>query len=280
MHPSVWDRKCLFAECGGCPECSDFRWPSAPPSVPRRLTADTTDLEPFFASVGVEPLPLLDVTYNGDKLLLGALTRYSRADDGGDLPGGDLNMLRQAPSITWDASRTERALVLMMDLDAGGRASADGSHAGSEGPYVQGLWSGCTGGSLAHCRTLVRYEPPDVRQGTNRIAFLMLRQPAATWVRGVSMRPFVLNMTYFLEANYPAGERAAQAYNFFYMSGSEEEADLDPRRYPPWEAPPPPSPALPPYTTPTSPSPPPAPKPPAMTWWGGTETKRPWEHRL
>lgn len=250
--------------------------------MPVRLTADTSDLEPFFATAGVPPLPLLDVEYSREEgLVLGAPTRYARIGD--DTKGrGDMYLLERAPRISWDASSTERGLVLMMDLDAGGRASADGSRPGPDGPWVHALWSDCTGGSLAHCRNLLRYSPPDVRQGTNRICFLLLRQPAATWVRGVSMRPFALNLTDFLRANYPeAASRAhpALAYSFYYLSGSEEESELDPRRYPPWDVPPPPSPALPPWREPTRPSPPPSPKPPALTWWGGSETRRPWEHR-
>ena len=191
-------------------------------------------------------------------------------------------ILQKPPTIHWDAATAPRALVLMMDIDAGGRSSLNGSQPGSEGPWVHALWSECTGGSLAHCRSLIKYSPPDVRQGTNRIVFLALRQPSATWVQKVAMRPFRLSLGEFLRANYPDSATRGNpgvAYSFLYLSGSEEESELEPRRYPPWNAPPPPAPARPPWREPTRPSPPPSPKPPAYTWWGGTESKRPWEHR-
>ena len=271
----MWDRKCVFNECNGCDECRNFRFPSAPPSIPLRLTADTTDLEPFFATFGVAAPPLLDVAFTRQDVLLGDTSRYARMAS--DKLGGDMHIFWKAPSITWDAKHVPRGLVMMMDLDAGGRASADGAVPGSLGPYVQALWSGCTGGSVTNCHPLLRYEPPDVRQGTDRIVFVLFHQPAAVWVRGVSMRPFVLNMSDFLLANYPPDDRAVVAYNFFYLSGSEGESELNPRRFPPWETPPPPPPKPPPYRTPDSPHPPPSPKPPVYTWWNGTETKPPWE---
>ena len=224
------------------------------------------------AAHGIAPLPLLDVSYSQSETVFGATTRYGRMDN--DRRGGDLYIIEHAPSITWDAAQVERGLVVMMDLDAGGRTSADGATPGMLGPYVLGLWTDCAGGSIRNCRQMVPYRPPDVRQGTNRIAFLLFRQPAATWVRGISMRPFVFDMLNYLSANYPPGSSPAVSYNFFYLSGSMEEVSLDPKRQPPWNDPPPPAPPRPP------PSPPPGPNPPAQTWWGGTETKRPWEHRL
>ena len=277
MHPAVWNRKCLFSECGACPECRAFRFPSAPPSTPRRLSADTTDLEPFFATHGVAPLPLLDVSYSREEVLYGSPTRYCFI--AGDSKGGDMHIVQHAPTIRWDVSVADRALVFMMDLDAGGRASADGAQPGPLGPYVLAIWTDCTGGSLAHCRQLLPYRPPNVRQGTNRIAFLQLRQ-VSNWVRGVAARPFKLNLTDFLSVNYPQTPPSSVvlAYNFFYLSGSEEESDLDPQRQPPWDEPPPSPPPPPPWRTPDSPSPPPPPEPPTQTWWGGNEIKRPWEH--
>lgn len=286
MHPSVWSHKCIFKECGGCVECRSFRGPSAPPSIPLHLTADTSDLEPFFASFGVARLPLLAVEYTQEEKVLGALTRYTRESDkfGG---GEDMLQLRHAPKITWNGRLVERGMVIMMDIDAGGRASVDGAQPGALGPYVQAVWTECTGGTVEQCRKphMLPYHAPDVRQGTDRIAFLLLRQPKVTWLRGLSKTPFVLNLTAFLHDNYDDDARrsAAVAWNFFYLSGSEPERDLNPRRWPPWDEPPPLPPPLPPWRAPDGPSPPPqkpAPAPPEKTWWGGFGDidKRAWEH--
>jgi hypothetical protein len=151
MHPSVWSHKCIFKECGGCVECRSFRGPSAPPSIPLHLTADTSDLEPFFASFGVARLPLLAVEYTQEEKVLGALTRYTRESDkfGG---GEDMLQLRHAPKITWNGRLVERGMVIMMDIDAGGRASVDGAQPGALGPYVQAVWTECTGGTVEQCR--------------------------------------------------------------------------------------------------------------------------------
>jgi len=277
MHPSEWNRKCLFSECATCPECGSFRWPSAPPSLPLRLTADTSDIEPFFASFGIAPLPLLSVAYSKSDVLVGSQSRYAR---------NDATVLQTAPKVTWDATMVERAIVLMMDVDAGGRASADGARPGPLGPYVTGLWTDCRGGTSETCRSrLVAYRPPDVRQGTDRIVFLLLRHPDKTWLRGVSTQPFTVNLTSFFHDNYASAGSSSLAvdggpvlaYNFFYLSGSSMEKKLDPQRWPPWDAPPPRPPPPPPWRTPDKPRPPPPPSSPSRIWWGGTNSRHPWE---
>ena len=283
-HPAFWSRKCLFEECGACAECQIYHRPPPPPVI---QTADLADIVPFFRSFGIGQLPPLDVIYtrgNKKETVMGSQTQYARDEDRDD-GGMDLRVLGQAPMIKWNPSKLDKGIVLMMDIDQGGRSAADGATPGQFGPFVHGLWLDCLGGSTDRCRKLVPYSSPDVRKGTNRIVFLLLRPPISTMVRGVSTRPFQLNLATFLRENYSReGPMPAVAVNFFYLSGTVDERKKDPRRWPPWDMPPPPPPTLPPYTVPLMSPPPPMPPPPLppyKTWWGdeGGGHKAPWEHR-
>ena len=69
---------------------------------------------------------------------MGAQTQYARDEDRDD-GGMDVRVLGQAPMIKWNAATVDRGLVLMMDIDSGGRATADGATPGKFGPFVHGL---------------------------------------------------------------------------------------------------------------------------------------------
>lgn len=158
-----------------------------------------SDLEPFYARFGFPPLPELDVTYYRGIQLHGSATRFVK--------DRDMQFLWQAPSITWTPPKGEEAMVVMMDLDAGGRRSADGAEPGPIGPYVHAMWAHCGAGTLSSCKSLIPYVPPGVSEGTNRYVFLLLRQPPGKALRAVDHTAHFGRWDFgrFLAENFPAG---------------------------------------------------------------------------
>lgn len=159
-----------------------------------------SDLTSYFAQFGFPPLPELSVTYGSGMSLHGAASRFVK--------DRDMRFLWTAPSITWDADETDQeAMIVMMDLDAGGRRSADGVEPGPIGPYVHAMYTHCSGGSLRSCKTMIPYVPPGVGRGTNRYVFLKMRQPEGKTIAAVDHTAHFARWDFrrFLEENYPAG---------------------------------------------------------------------------
>lgn len=290
-HPSPWTRKCSFDSCSGCTACGGDGGAASSGGTASDGPTVTSDLEAAFATFGFPmPLPLLKVEFaNGYEQVMGEKTHFIKDDDA----------LRKPPAISWDAAKVPKGIVVMMDLDAGGRNGADGAAPGPLGPAIQGLWVGCTGGSIGHCQyNIVPYSAPHAAKGTHRCTFMLLNQQH-TFVRDIFEHytpkhnedppPTAVikwNFPRFLKGNWPDWKQGSEAnspliaYNFFYFSGSISERDLDPKRQPPWIDPP----AMPPPWSPSPPPPPPEPPlPPPQSpkfWWGDQreDTKKPWEH--
>eukprot|EP00322_Chrysochromulina_rotalis_P010364 CAMPEP_0115844690 /NCGR_PEP_ID=MMETSP0287-20121206/8957_1 /TAXON_ID=412157 /ORGANISM="Chrysochromulina rotalis, Strain UIO044" /LENGTH=443 /DNA_ID=CAMNT_0003298421 /DNA_START=5 /DNA_END=1336 /DNA_ORIENTATION=+ len=300
-HPADWSRKCIeFEGCKGCSACHQSATNSLVQTSKLRTTSDTTsDLDLFLANLGIPVLPVARVTYRfykGPQLVTtnveGYSTRLSEDDDALLLHSGPSSM--SWAHVPGFSGPNQRQLAIMMDLDAGGRTSADGDSPGTEGISVLGFWTDCTEGTLASCRTLIPYiAGAGPQRGTHRYAFMVLQQPTS-YLRAVGHVTAFEHWDFgaFLSANWPEwwSERfdegkdflcPAVAANLMYVSKTREEAALDPRRFPPWGGSPPsppPKPPQSPYPPPPPPEVTPSPPPrPAATWWGGSETLHPWE---
>ena len=305
-HPADWSRKCEdFSGCSGCADCSrgiesTAQTGSLVVRKPRVSSPLVDDLDPFLADAAIPVLPLLNVTYRFRDRLGHLITRAVQGTASRLSLEVDAEMLARAPSsITWTnqpgfvAGSGQRQVVIMMDIDAGGRSSAEGDQPGPDGITVLAVWTDCTNGKLDSCRALIPYAGgTSPRKGTNRYVFMVLQQPTS-YLRAIGHVTAFPHWDFasFLSANWPEwwSERfeegkdvlcPAVAANFMYVSRTQADATLDPRRFPAWvddspsppptPPPPPPHPLLP----PSGPSPPPR---PVATWWGGFELKSPWE---
>ena len=281
-HPTPWSHKCeLFAGCHGCVECHQSgATTTTVVGRPRQTHWSTVDLELYFANLGIAARPLLNVSFQPFKSapqrnIVGSTAVLSiQADEA---------LLAKPPSrVSWVnlPHIAQRQLLVLMDIDAGGRSSVEGERPGPHGPFLSAMWTDCTGGTFETCRTLIPYQPPAHALGTDRYVFLLLQQPTG-YLRGVGhVTPFgPWDFEAFLRDNWSnwwkiratAGGATmcpALAYNFMYVSRTRQEAEDDPKRQPPFVNPPPPR-----YL----PWPPPPPGPPKATWWGGFDTKPVWE---
>jgi hypothetical protein len=189
-----------------------------------------TDLEIVLAhqyGPAFKGLPKLNVTY---------IIRGENGGSGADLPlrgagtridNGRATFLATQPRIEWDCSGCT-ATVLFIDTDCGGRRAEAPQRLGWCGPVMHSLWSECSGGNLDSCGTTrVRYKPPGVRRGTNRYAFILLRQ-AKSLTTTLARRSLPVRSTMHWDlARFVAANRLEPiAWNFAHITGSGVPASV------------------------------------------------------
>mmetsp|Transcript_452 Transcript_452/g.863 ORF Transcript_452/g.863 Transcript_452/m.863 type:complete len:224 (+) Transcript_452:48-719(+) len=133
-------------------------------------SCDRSDAELYLKPLGVPSnLKPLRVEYpdHGRRLHCGA-QYYVRPD----------RHLADAPVVTWSVLPGEKFTLLMVDPDAPDR-HADGSKAGTFGPWLHWLLTGCDGSTLRCSDTPVGYSGPAPPMGNHRYIFLLLKEKAA-----------------------------------------------------------------------------------------------------
>lgn len=142
--------------------------PQAAPAEPYRFEP----IDAYLKRFGMEKLKPLDVRFGEDLRLTGDSHIFNQND-------ADFKVWKQAksPTVSWSLPAGTLAMVLFLDLDAGGRPATD-DQAGRLGPYVHSLWADCDGDSLESCKQVVRpYKAPgNSAAAPNRYTYLLLQQ--------------------------------------------------------------------------------------------------------
>ena len=112
-----------------------------------------------------------------------------------------------------------RGLLLMFDIDSGGRRNSDLVNPGTVGPRLHGIWSRCHGTRVNTCTTRVTFRPPGGSKGRpqpNRyvlVDFEEQRQQGAKIQLNFSMvtrRRFPVDLEAFMRDNRQLQPRACE----------------------------------------------------------------------
>lgn len=178
----------------------------------------------YLQQFGIHSLPRLSMHF-GSTEVDGGTTFIQRSKR-------EKNVLREQPTVEWDPAYG-RTAVLFLDLDCGGRPSADLSKAGRMGPLVHSLWQDCKGSTLASCGAITKpyLTPGATKVPPNRYTWLLLQQPGTALLRlpaslqaslhpspnqKVTMNGLILDLASFFADN--PGVKPL-AYNFILVGG-------------------------------------------------------------
>ncbi|KAL1500677.1 hypothetical protein AB1Y20_013324 [Prymnesium parvum] len=162
----------------------------------------------YLRQFGLLELPQLSVRY-GDVLLDDDRRNFK-------LPS---RLLQRMPTITWNAS-IDCAMLLFVDLDAGGRPESD-LLAGSNGPFVHSLWTHCPG-SILGCRVVKRYlAPGTTAPRESRYVYLLFRHACDAELKLPQSFKWgtKFSIATLLAENKNAG-LSPVAYNYMLVSGA------------------------------------------------------------